>query len=109
MPRGKPFKKGFSGNPGGRPREVGDLRELAREHTEEALQAIIAVMNDPEAPAAARVAAAGLIWDRGYGKAVQSQEITVRQILSIEELEAKARAVMDRIRFSGGTVIDHEK
>jgi hypothetical protein len=29
--RGRPFKKGESGNPGGRPKVTAELRELARE------------------------------------------------------------------------------
>ena len=85
------------------------MRDLAQEHTEEALNAIIAVMNDSEAPAAARVTAAALILDRGYGKPAQSQEITVKQVLSFEELEAKALTVMNRLKLSGGPIIDHEK
>ena len=32
------FLPGISGNPGGRPREVGDAREMTRDHTEEAVE-----------------------------------------------------------------------
>lgn len=33
-----PFKKGQSGNPGGRPRETREVRELARSYTAEAIK-----------------------------------------------------------------------
>jgi Family of unknown function (DUF5681) len=37
-PVGRPFVKGQSGNPGGRPRIVGELRDLARAHAPAAIQ-----------------------------------------------------------------------
>ncbi len=74
---GKPFKPGRSGNPSGRPKltpELVVLRDLARQHTRDAVEAIIAVMGDSEAPASARVAAASEVLDRGWGRATQSVE-----------------------------------
>lgn len=62
------FIKGQSGNPGGRPREIGDLRIMARERTEEALATLAAVMLDKHAPPSARVAASTAILDRAYGR-----------------------------------------
>lgn len=62
------FIKGQSGNPGGRPREIGDVRALARERTEKALLTLERVMDDMSAPPSARVAAANALLDRGYGK-----------------------------------------
>ena len=50
------FAKGSSGNPGGRPREVGDVRELARKRTAEAVAVLGDVMSDPNSPPAARLA-----------------------------------------------------
>src|SRR3712207_4507150 len=62
------FRKGQSGNPGGRPRSYGDLRELARAHTQTALDTLIRVMQDESAPASARVSAAAHLLDRGHGR-----------------------------------------
>lgn len=68
---GKPFAKGKSGNPGGRPKEVAEVRELARQYTEEAVDTLAKIMRNGKEPAAARVRAAESILDRGYGKASQ--------------------------------------
>ena len=65
------FQKGRSGNPGGRPREIGEIRELARRHTPAAIAALQGVMSSPTAPAAARVAAAQALLDRAWGKPTQ--------------------------------------
>jgi hypothetical protein len=43
MSRGRPSVAGHSGNPGGRPRVEGEIRELARQHTELALRTLIEI------------------------------------------------------------------
>lgn len=48
-----------------------EIRSLARGHTEAALNTLAGIMNQPEAPPAARVAAANSILDRGWGKPTQ--------------------------------------
>jgi hypothetical protein len=68
---GKPFKKGQSGNPGGRPKVVAEVRELAREHTADAIQTLVSIMTNPKSAPAARVSAANALLDRGYGKPPQ--------------------------------------
>jgi hypothetical protein len=60
------FLPGISGNPGGRPPEVGDVRELAREYTEEAVATLVDLMRHARSDAA-RGAAAQALLDRGYG------------------------------------------
>jgi hypothetical protein len=52
------FQPGKSGNPGGRPKEIGCVKELARVHTEEALTTLAAIMRDEKSLPAARVRAA---------------------------------------------------
>lgn len=46
------------------------LREMAREHTEDAVRTLVAIMDHGEAEAS-RIAAARELLDRGYGKASQ--------------------------------------
>lgn len=66
------FKKGKSGNPGGRPKVVGEVQELARAQTVAAVKTLVSVMGDKKQAASARVSAATAILDRGYGKPAQS-------------------------------------
>ena len=53
------------------PRIKKDVQALCRQHTEGAVKTLVGIMNQPKAPAAARVAAANSIIDRGWGKAMQ--------------------------------------
>ena len=71
--RGRQFKKGESGNPGGRPKVIAELRELARAHAPDAIKELarLAIKAKSEA---ARVAAIRELLDRGYGKAQQIVE-----------------------------------
>lgn len=49
-----------------------DIRSLARSHTETALKTLAGIMEQTDAPPAARVAAANSLLDRGWGKPVQA-------------------------------------
>ena len=71
MTIGKPFKKGQSGNPGGRPKVVAEVKELARKHTGKAIETLVSIMANPKAAPAARVSAANALLDRGYGRPAQ--------------------------------------
>lgn len=73
---GRPFKKGQSGNPGGLPKTVAEVRQVARQWTTAAIDTLVEVMQDKSAPAASRVMAASTILDRGHGKAPQHVSVT---------------------------------
>src|SRR5215813_4692010 len=102
MTIGKPFQKGQSGNPGGRPREIAEVKELAREHMPAAIEALASIMNNPKASDAARVSAASALLDRGYGKAPQHIDAEIgsyvawlpRPYDTAEEWEAAVKAEM---------------
>lgn len=76
----KKAKGGARTGAGRKPGKVGkakrELSEMAKEHAERALQTLVDIAQDLEAPHSARVSASNAILDRGYGKAPQSMELT---------------------------------
>lgn len=48
-----------------------EIKSLARAHTGAAIKVLVGIMNQGEAPHAARVSAASAILDRGWGKPTQ--------------------------------------
>jgi hypothetical protein len=72
--RGRPFKKGESGNPGGRPKVTAELRALARVHAPDAIKELVRLAIKAKNETA-RVAAIRELLDRGYGKPAQAQVV----------------------------------
>lgn len=94
------FAPGVSGNPSGRARVVGHIRDLARLHGEAAIEKLVELMNG-EDPRVARAAATDLL-DRGYGKPSQPvggaddlPPLRSERELTNEQLEAIARGAVD--------------
>ena len=52
------------------------LADLAQEYTKDALQTLVTVMRDDDAPHSAKVNAATAVLDRAHGKPVQTAEVT---------------------------------
>lgn len=65
---GAGFKPGQSGNPGGLPKGMAEVKEAARKLTPKAMKALEDIATNEEHPAAARVSAAIALLDRGWGK-----------------------------------------
>jgi hypothetical protein len=84
--------KGCSGNPGGRPKAIKEVVELARKETPEAIKTLRAIMVKKDAPEAARIAAANSLLDRAWGK--PSQPIEGSMAL---ELGLTAGAILDKL------------
>lgn len=66
------FQKGKSGNPGGRPKENNEAKQLARKHGKSALKRLVELIHSEDERVA--VAASQAVLDRGYGKPAQAVE-----------------------------------
>ena len=88
------FKKGQSGNPGGRPKEDPEVKELARAYSVEAIERLAKWMkcDDPNASVKACLA----LLDRAWGKPVQPTEHTGKDGGPIETTEISA---LDTVRW----------
>lgn len=96
-PRGKPFKAGESGNPGGRPKRTAeelDLIAACKDRTPAALAVIESIMMKGENERN-RLAAAQAIIERGYGKAVQPVEASGRNGGPIETVTTVTLVALD--------------
>ena len=56
--KGRPFKPGQSGNPGGRPKRDPEVRALCEKFTPDAIETLAEIMQDKDSKPSARVSAA---------------------------------------------------
>jgi hypothetical protein len=103
-PRGRPFPKGTSGNPKGRPKEHEDVKRAAREYTVESIARLAHWMrsDDPRAS----VMAAEKLLDRGWGRPSQDLKLQGDLLPGLAEIVRQARE--RAIAVDAKPFIEHE-
>ena len=88
------FRKGQSGNPGGRPKVLAEVQELARQYAPEAIVELARLALKARSETA-RIAAIRELLDRGYGRPRQGMEISLPSVnplqLLLDEIDALER------------------
>jgi hypothetical protein len=93
------FKRGLSGNPGGRPGMFKDIRTLAQQHSAEAIEVLVKLMCNEKASPSARAAAAAHILDRAVGRPEASVNAKVETTSGIADDFFERLSEADRMEF----------
>ena len=84
-----------------------DLRSLCRSYTSEMIRVVTSIAREKSHPPAARVAAAGLIIERGWGKAQQDVsvdgdiKVTIRKMFDDDDEPAMIDVTPVRTKVEG--------
>ncbi len=87
------FKKGQSGNPGGRPKTLARVQDLARQYTETSIKVLGEIMEDENERGATRIAAIQVLLDRGWGKPLQRIDVSDDKFENWTDAELEAYLV----------------
>jgi hypothetical protein len=93
-------RPGSGRRPGAKNKVTLALKEMANKYTEKALGVLVEIMQDPEAPHAARVSAANGVLDRGHGKPAISIEANINGKMGPDMLKRLETDMMERMERS---------
>lgn len=96
----RPFQPGQSGNPGGQPKGLADVRKAARGYTQECIDTLAKWMRDDN-PKASIPAAIALL-NRGWGMPQQNIKTTVQDVRGMTDAELYEYLLGDSVEQGGG-------
>lgn len=82
---GRPFEKGKSGNPKGRPKQTQEQKDalaMIRDLAPEAAECLRDIIRDPKVKVEAKLKAIEIIFDRTYGKAY-ANEVSIEEPVKV--------------------------
>ena len=97
---GRPFPKGVSGNPNGRPpipKIERDIRQMALAHADLALKTLVTAANMVEEEPSSAVSAAKELLNRGFGQSTEHKtlDVNVTHHDARKRVESKLARVID--------------
>ncbi|MCL1860394.1 MAG: hypothetical protein FWG52_02515, partial [Proteobacteria bacterium] len=85
-----------------------EIKAIAAPYGSKAITTLAAIMDDPNAPHAARIAASNALLDRGYGKPGEFKQISIEEPPPVEELHGEALINELRRRGLPTTIFEDE-
>lgn len=95
------FQKGTSGNPGGKPKYIKEVRRIAGEQSAETINRLLEIRDDASYDVRGRIEACKIILAYGVGKPVQPVHKVVEHVkrsprdMSLEDLQRYLEATKD--------------
>jgi len=101
------FKKGQSGNPGGRPRKDDPVKMLAKKKAPEAIKKLYDIMISESSSNKDKIQCANIIIERAYGKAQQNIDADVKhsgEVVPVLRLVSPDESTTDERAAGSGSI-----